>query len=64
MSSPTPVSGLSSRPSPPESRIGNYRWVICGLLFFAATINYIDRQVIGILKPSLTKEFGWSDERV
>ncbi|MEO7298307.1 MAG: MFS transporter [Verrucomicrobiota bacterium] len=46
------------------TRIGNFRWMICALLFFAATINYIDRQVIGILKPSLTKEFGWSDERV
>jgi MFS transporter, ACS family, hexuronate transporter len=38
--------------------------VICALLFFAATINYIDRQVIGILKPTLVKEFQWSDERV
>ena len=42
---------------------GHYRWVICALLFFAATINYIDRQVIGILKPTLVKEFGWRDER-
>jgi ACS family hexuronate transporter-like MFS transporter len=50
--------------SPPATRIGKYRWIICGLLFFAATINYIDRQVIGILKPSLQKEFGWSDERI
>ena len=33
--------------------MGRYRWVICALLFFAATINYIDRQVIGILKPTL-----------
>jgi MFS transporter, ACS family, hexuronate transporter len=41
--------------------IGRYRWVICGLLFFAATINYIDRQVIGILKPTLQTEFGWSE---
>ncbi|MFX9397437.1 hypothetical protein ABTO25_20685, partial [Acinetobacter baumannii] len=32
-------------------RVGNLRWTICALLFFAATINYIDRQVIGILKP-------------
>jgi ACS family hexuronate transporter-like MFS transporter len=40
---------------------GNYRWVICALLFFAATINYIDRQVIGILKPTLQQEFGWSE---
>jgi ACS family hexuronate transporter-like MFS transporter len=41
--------------------IGRYRWVICALLFFAATINYIDRQVIGILKTTLQKEFGWSE---
>ena|SRR5437867_1647972 len=40
-------------------RAGYYRWVICALLFFAATINYIDRQVIGILKPNLVKEFQW-----
>jgi MFS transporter, ACS family, aldohexuronate transporter len=40
---------------------GNLRWVICALLFFAATINYIDRQVIGILKPTLQAEFGWSE---
>ncbi|MEQ1826808.1 MAG: MFS transporter [Pirellula sp.] len=39
-----------------------YRWVICGLLFFAAVINYVDRQVIGILKPTLQKEFNF-DER-
>jgi MFS transporter, ACS family, hexuronate transporter len=38
-----------------------YRWVICTLLFFATTINYIDRQVIGILKSTLSGEFGWSE---
>ena len=43
------------------ARVGYYRWVICALLFFAATINYIDRQVIGILKPTLQLEFGWSE---
>lgn len=43
------------------SRIGRFRWVICGLLFFAATVNYIDRQVIGILKPMLGGEFGWTE---
>ena len=41
--------------------IGRYRWVICALLFFASTINYVDRQVIGILKTTLQKEFGWSE---
>src|SRR5215510_6275551 len=43
------------------ARSGNYRWVICALLFFAATINYIDRQVIGILKPTLQTEIGWTE---
>ena len=42
-------------------RVGSYRWMICALLFFAATVNYIDRQVLGILKPSLQTEFGWSE---
>ncbi len=41
--------------------VGRYRWVICALLFFATTINYVDRQVIGILKPTLSAEFGWSE---
>ncbi|MEJ7767445.1 MAG: MFS transporter [Chitinophagaceae bacterium] len=39
----------------------NFRWVIVALLFFATSINYIDRQVIGLLKPTLTKEFGWDN---
>ena len=42
-------------------RVGYVRWLICALLFFAATINYVDRQVIGILKPTLQAEFGWSE---
>jgi MFS transporter, ACS family, aldohexuronate transporter len=43
------------------TKVGHYRWVICGLLFFATTINYVDRQVIGILKSTLQGEFGWSE---
>src|SRR6185436_5112327 len=43
------------------ARIGRYRWAICALLFFATTINYIDRQVLGILAPDLQKEIGWSE---
>ena len=39
----------------------NYRWIICGLLFLATTINYIDRQVIGLLKPTLEVEFNWTE---
>jgi MFS transporter, ACS family, hexuronate transporter len=45
----------------PAKAGGHYRWVICALLFVAATINYIDRQVIGILKPTLQAQFGWSE---
>jgi ACS family hexuronate transporter-like MFS transporter len=44
-----------------RNAIGNYRWTICGLLFFATTINYLDRQVLSLLAPSLSKEFGWSN---
>src|SRR5947208_2186416 len=40
---------------------GHVRWIVCGLLFLAATINYIDRQVIAVLKPTLQVEFGWSE---
>ncbi len=40
---------------------GNFRWVICALLFFATTINYVDRQVLGILATPLQKELGWSE---
>lgn len=50
--------------TPSSGSGGYYRWVICTLLLFAATINYVDRQIIGILKPTLTKEFGWADERI
>lgn len=45
----------------PQKAGGNVRWVICALLFFATTINYIDRQVIGILKPTLQGDLGWSE---
>jgi len=43
------------------TKIGKYRWVICALLFFATTINYIDRQVLGILAPTLQTDIGWNE---
>jgi ACS family hexuronate transporter-like MFS transporter len=49
---PTPGGGL---------RVGYWRWIVCALLFFATTINYIDRQVLGILKTTLQGEFGWTE---
>jgi len=44
-----------------NQKIGNMRWRIVALLFFATTINYIDRQVIGILKPYIAGDLGWSE---
>ena len=41
--------------------IGKYRWTICALLFFATTVNYLDRQVLSLLAPDLSKEFGWTN---
>jgi ACS family hexuronate transporter-like MFS transporter len=55
------VNEPSQAVAPAPARIGRYRWVICALLFFAITVNYIDRQVVGVLKPMLEVEFGWSE---
>lgn len=44
-----------------KTKTGNYRWVICALLFFATTINYVDRQILGYLKPTLEVEFNWTE---
>ncbi|MBO9657315.1 MAG: MFS transporter [Chitinophagaceae bacterium] len=41
--------------------VGKYRWTICALLFFATTVNYLDRQVLSLLAPELSKEFGWTN---
>lgn len=44
-----------------EPKIGNRRWTICALLFFATTINYLDRQVLSWLKPGLAKQLHWTE---
>jgi ACS family hexuronate transporter-like MFS transporter len=41
--------------------VSRYRWSICALLFFATTVNYLDRQVLSLLQPTLSQEFGWSN---
>ena len=41
--------------------VGKYRWTICALLFFATTVNYLDRQVLSLLAPDLSTQFGWSN---
>ena len=43
------------------TRSGRYRWTICALLFAATAINYIDRQMIGVLKPVLQRDLGWTE---
>ncbi|MDO9335189.1 MAG: MFS transporter [Caulobacter sp.] len=45
----------------PSIKVGNYRWLICTLLFAAMVINYVDRQMLGVLKPTLSAEFGWTE---
>lgn len=45
-----------------ENKAINYRWGVVVLLFFATTINYLDRQVIGLLKPELEKQFSWNEK--
>lgn len=46
--------------APRNTRLGNCRWVICALLFFATTINYVDRQVLSILEKDLRSSIGWN----
>jgi MFS transporter, ACS family, hexuronate transporter len=41
--------------------ISHYRWLICALLFFATSINYVDRQIIGLLKQTLQGQIGWNE---
>lgn len=52
-----PLTTVGAPPGP----VGRYRWRICALLFFATTLNYLDRQVIGILAPELQSTFAWTD---
>jgi len=47
--------------TPAQSVVGRYRWTICALLFFATTINYLDRQVLSLLAPVLTEQFNWTN---
>ena len=52
--------GELARPAA-STRAGYFRWVICALLLFGVTKNYIDRQVLGVLKGTLQHEFGWNE---
>ncbi|HEV7763650.1 MAG TPA: MFS transporter [Thermoanaerobaculia bacterium] len=54
-----PPAADAAEEAPPKR--GHVRWIVCTLLLFATTINYIDRQVLGILAPTLQKEIGWTE---
>jgi ACS family hexuronate transporter-like MFS transporter len=58
-----PEDGLSGTPVPDIRRTpgGRFRWTVCALLFFATTVNYVDRQILGLLAPVLQKDIGWSE---
>lgn len=51
----------AARAETPAAATGRYRWVVVALLFTAMVINYVDRQALGLLKPQLEAEFGWSE---
>lgn len=55
------MSSATEADASPAIKVGNYRWLICTLLFAAMVINYVDRQMLGVLKPTLSAEFGWTE---
>ncbi len=62
MRTSTPELKGTSLPAPAiQAAIGTYRWRICALLFFITTLNYMDRQVLGVLAPELQRVIGWNE---
>ena len=51
----------ASQGAKPAAHVGYLRWVICTLLLFGTTKNYMDRQVLGVLKTTLQHDLGWSE---
>lgn len=62
MATPTARPLAPGNPAP-EPHPSNYRWVVCALLFFATTINYVDRQILSLIKEILDQELGWTNEQ-
>ncbi|HEY1946205.1 MAG TPA: MFS transporter, partial [Bryobacteraceae bacterium] len=52
---------VASREASTIKTLANFRWYICGLLFYATTVNYVDRIVMGILKPTISHDLGWNE---
>jgi ACS family hexuronate transporter-like MFS transporter len=59
----TSKAGVVSEMAAEQRMVGRYRWLVCGLLFWATTVNYIDRQILSLLKPILDTELGWTNEQ-
>jgi ACS family hexuronate transporter-like MFS transporter len=57
------LQNLKVTPETPVTTSGRYRWVVCGLLFFATTVNYMDRQILSLIKPILDNQLHWSNEQ-
>lgn len=57
----TPARTPATRAATPPPPVGRYRWRIVALLFTATTLNYLDRQVLGLLAPELQRTLGWTD---
>ena len=57
----TPAPMAAADAPEPAGKLRHLRWYICGLLFLATTINYLDRQAVGVLNPILRTEIGWDD---
>jgi len=55
------AAGAGATTATPSSRAGYFRWVICALLLFGTTKNYMDRQVLGVLKSTLQHDLGWNE---
>lgn len=55
------ASKASARHEKLTQAVGHYRWTICALLFFGTTMNYVDRQVLGLLAPELQTKIGWNE---
>jgi ACS family hexuronate transporter-like MFS transporter len=58
---PTPIPEAAVEASAAQPSSGRVRWLICALLFLAATVNYMDRQVLSLLKPTLQVQLGWTE---
>ncbi|MBV9766791.1 MAG: MFS transporter, partial [Acidobacteriaceae bacterium] len=48
-------------PASKHTKLAHFRWYICGLLFYATTVNYMDRMVLGILKPTIAQNLHWTE---